>query len=75
MYSKEPSPRDGSFEFPQHMFKLMDKRILKILHFSRVLFLAYGKIIKTSNDVNKKANIVLLLPVDTLLPAVLCNAR
>ena len=30
-YSKEPSQWDGSFEHPKHMFKLMDKQIIKIL--------------------------------------------
>ena len=30
-YSKEPSQGDGSFEHPQHMFKLMGKKIIKIL--------------------------------------------
>ena len=30
-YSKEPSHRDGSFEHPKHMFKLMGKKIIKIL--------------------------------------------
>ena len=31
-YSKEPSHGDGSFEHPKHMFKLMDKKIIAILH-------------------------------------------
>ena len=35
-YSKEPSRRDGSFEHPKHMFKLMDKKIIAML---RKLFL------------------------------------
>ena len=30
-YSKEPSQRDGSFEHPKYMFKLMDKKIIAIL--------------------------------------------
>ena len=30
-YSKEPSHRDGSFEHPKHMFKLMGKKIITIL--------------------------------------------
>ena len=30
-YSKEPS-RGGSFEHRKHMFKLMDKKIIVILH-------------------------------------------
>ena len=30
-YSKEPSQWDGSFEHPQHMFKLMGKKILTLL--------------------------------------------
>ena len=30
-YSKEPSQWDGSFEHPKHMFKLMGKKIIKIL--------------------------------------------
>ena len=30
-YSKELSQRDGSFEHPKQMFKLMDKKILTIL--------------------------------------------
>ena len=30
-YSKEPSQRDGSFEHPQLMFKLMGKKIITIL--------------------------------------------
>ena len=31
-YSKEPSQWDGSIEHPKHMFKLMDKKIIAILH-------------------------------------------
>ena len=31
-YSKEPSRWDGSFEHPKHMIKLMDKKIIAILH-------------------------------------------
>ena len=31
-YSKEPSQRDGSFEHPKHMFKIMGKKIIKILN-------------------------------------------
>ena len=30
-YSKEPSQRDDSFEHPNNMFKLMGKKIIKIL--------------------------------------------
>ena len=30
-YSKEPSQWDGSFEYPKHMVKLMDKKIITIL--------------------------------------------
>ena len=30
-YSKEPSQRDGSFEHPKHMLKLMGKKIFTIL--------------------------------------------
>ena len=30
-YSKEPSQWDGSFEHPKHMFKLMGKKIIKLL--------------------------------------------
>ena len=30
-YSKEQSQRDGSFEHPKHIFKLMGKKIIKIL--------------------------------------------
>ena len=30
-YSEEPSHRDGSFEHPRHMFRLMDKKIITIL--------------------------------------------
>ena len=30
-YSKEPSQWDGSFEHPKHMFKLLDKKIIKLL--------------------------------------------
>ena len=36
-YSKEPSHRDGSFEHPKHMLKLMDKK--KKSHFTLILFL------------------------------------
>ena len=36
-YSKEPSHRDGSFEHPKHMFKLMDKKIITI--YARVFLL------------------------------------
>ena len=31
-YSKEPSQWDGSFEHPEQMFKLMDKKMITILH-------------------------------------------
>ena len=31
-YSKESSQGDGSFEHPKHMFKLMGKKIIEILH-------------------------------------------
>ena len=31
-YSKEPSQLDGPFEHPKHMFKLMGKKIITILH-------------------------------------------
>ena len=31
-YSKELSQLDGSFKHPKHMFKLIGKRIIKILH-------------------------------------------
>ena len=31
-YSKEPSHGDISFEHPKHTFKLMGKKIIKILH-------------------------------------------
>ena len=31
-YSKEPS-HDGSFEYPKHIFKLMDKKIITILRY------------------------------------------
>ena len=31
-YSKEPSQLDGSFEHPKHMFEMMDKKIITILH-------------------------------------------
>ena len=30
-YAKEPSQLDGSFEHPKHVFKLMGKKIIKIL--------------------------------------------
>ena len=30
-YSKEQSQRDGSFEHPKHMSKMMDKKIIEIL--------------------------------------------
>ena len=30
-YSKEPSQCDGSFDHPKHMFKLMGKKIIKIV--------------------------------------------
>ena len=35
-YSKEQSQRDCSFEYPKHMFKLMEKKIIAIL-FSKIL--------------------------------------
>ena len=38
-YSKEPSQRDGSFEHPKHMFKLMDKKINAILRSKSWAFL------------------------------------
>ena len=31
-YSKEPSHRGDSFEHPKHMFKLMEKKIIAIVH-------------------------------------------
>ena len=31
-YSKEPSQGDGSFEQPKHMFELIGKQIITILH-------------------------------------------
>ena len=37
-YSKEPFHRDGSFEHPKHMLKLMDKKIFTIL-LSNILFI------------------------------------
>ena len=37
-YSKEPSQRDGSFEHPNHMLKLMGKKIFRILR-SKILFI------------------------------------
>ena len=37
-YSKEPSHQDGSFEHPQHMLKLMGKKIFTILR-SNILFI------------------------------------
>ena len=30
-YAKKPSQRDGSFEHPKHMFKLMGKKMMRIL--------------------------------------------
>ena len=30
--SKEPSQRDGSFEYPQHMFCLRNKKMIFLLH-------------------------------------------
>ena len=43
-YSKEPSQRDGSFEHPKHMLKLMGKIIFTILR-SKILFiLTYGHV-------------------------------
>ena len=35
-YSKEPSQLDSSFEHPRHMFEIMDKKIIAILH--RIFF-------------------------------------
>ena len=37
-YSKEPPQRDGSFEHPKHMLKLMGKKIFTIL-LSNILFI------------------------------------
>ena len=37
-FSKEPSQRDGSFEHPKHMLKLMGKKIFTILRSTYVIF-------------------------------------
>ena len=37
-YSKEPSQRDGSFEHPKDMFRLMDKKIMTILRLEILLY-------------------------------------
>ena len=43
-YSKEPSHRDGSFEYPQHMFWLRNKKINFQLH-----TLIWGPVMKNYN--------------------------
>ena len=40
-YSKEPSQWDGSFEHPKNMFKLMDKKIITILHTHNLFVFTY----------------------------------
>ena len=40
--SKEPSQWDGSFEHPRHMFKLMDREIIAILHWKTLLNWPYA---------------------------------
>ena len=40
-YSKEPSHRDGSFEHPRNMFRLLDKTLIMLLHI-KMEFLANG---------------------------------
>ena len=35
-FSKEPSQRDGSFEYPQHMFWLRNKKIVFLIKYSRL---------------------------------------
>ena len=42
-YSKEPSQWDGSFEHPKYMFKLIDKKIIAILHLHFLLNWPYDK--------------------------------
>ena len=41
-YSKEPSRWDDSFEHPKHMFNLIDKKIIAILHKLFLLNWPYG---------------------------------
>ena len=41
-YSKEPSQWDGSFEHPKHVFKLMAKKIILILHWKSLLNWPYA---------------------------------
>ena len=41
-YSKEPSQWDDSFEHPKHMFKLIGKKIITILHSKNFLIWTYG---------------------------------
>ena len=41
-YTIEPSKRDGSFETPKQMFKLMDKKILTILKLKIIIFFFSG---------------------------------
>ena len=43
-YSKEPSQCDDSFEHPKHMFRLLGKKIITILH-SKILLKSVHKIL------------------------------
>ena len=52
-YSNQPSQCYGSFEHPQHMFKLTGKEINAILGAQTVLIWTYAKMVKGSNN-NKK---------------------
>ena len=41
---KKPSQRDGSFEHPKHIFKVMGKKIMTILRLNILLILIYGNL-------------------------------
>ena len=50
---KEPSQWDGSFVHPKHMFKLIGKKIITILHSKNVLIWTYAFTFANSLDPDK----------------------
>ena len=54
--SKEPSHRDSSFEYPQHMFWLRDKKNNFQLH-----TLIWGHVLRCGIDISKVLGIIELV--------------
>ena len=52
--SKEPSHRDGSFEYPQHMFWLRNKKIIFL-----VRTLSYASSLTINQDLRKSGEFVI----------------